>query len=151
MTDKKESFNPFGPLPIGDDLKQARKLTRTEFERLANKYLFMPFNEMASILNDKTKNPNVPVIELAIMSIYYHAIKEGDEKRMNWVMDRVLGQAVKKIHVVTEVENPDPKAPVEMTEKEKLDMIERYKKRVIEARLSEKEKGEAIDVTGRKN
>lgn len=130
---KPPPHKPFGNLPIGDDLKNARKLTRAEFERLANKYLFMPFQEMSDLLQNKERNPNVPVIELAIMSIYYHAIKDGDEKRLNWVMDRVLGQAVRKIHVVTEMENPnaDAPAPVEMTQEEKLDMLELYKKKVI--------------------
>ena len=47
------SGNPDGSLPVGNDMKEARKLTRLEFERLVNKYLFKSVAEIQLMLKNQ--------------------------------------------------------------------------------------------------
>lgn len=128
---KGDKINPLGPLPIGEDLKLARKLTRVEFERVANKYLYMNFFDIQKAMNPENKM-NIPVLDYMILSVMYHAIKEGDQKRLDFLLDRTIGQAVKRIQVTTEPEDMDKNAPVELSAEERIEMAERYKNKIIE-------------------
>lgn len=138
---KGDISNPIGGLPIGQDLKEARKLTRLEFEKMINKYLFMSVNEIQDRIKHQEKY-GIPMIEALILSGLALAYKEGDIKRLDFFLDRTIGRVVMKHHVVTEVDESSRVAPVQLTESEKLEMIEAYKKRVL-ANM----KGGAIDVS----
>lgn len=132
------SFNPSGPLPVGDAQKAVRKLTRLEFEMIGNKFLKMTTEDMERAFANKAK---MPVIEVCIMSILYHAIKEGDQKRLDWITDRLIGSPVRKYAiVVTDEEEDQSFAPVQMSNQERIDMLEKY------AETLRKEK-EVIDVS----
>lgn len=140
---KGQSGNPNGVLPLGDDLKEARKLTRHEFERMINKYLFMSVSE----IQDRLKNQDsygITMIEALILSGLAMAYKEGDTKRLDFYLDRTLGRVVMKHHVVTEVDESNRLPPVKLTEEEKLQMIEAYKKKVLDQMNN---KGKEIDVS----
>lgn len=148
---KGQASNPQGMLPIGDDLKNARKLVRSELERLLNKYFFEDFFNIQEVLNKVARGErvNVPTGELLIMSVCYTAIKEGDEKKLSFLLDRMIGQVVRKIKVMTEVEDHDANskgAPVEMTPEEKMQMIEVYKKKLQEKLISNAKHAEPIVV-----
>lgn len=132
------SFNPNGPLPVGDAQKAVRKLTRLEFEMIGNKFLKMTTEDMERAFANKAK---MPVIEVCIMSILYHAIKEGDQKRLDWITDRLIGSPVRKYAiVVTDEEEDQSSTPVQMSNQERIDMLEKY------AETLRKEK-EVIDVS----
>lgn len=133
---KGETGNPFGFLPVGEDIKNARKLTRTEFERLVNKYLYMSLKDIEIAVKDK----NLTTIELMICSIVYKALTEGDDKRLNFLLDRTIGQSVKRIKVTTEQEDGPRRIPVDVSPEEKLEMLDRLRKRIMQ----EKEKQEKI-------
>lgn len=127
---KQGEVNSKGRLPIGDDLKEARKLTRAEFERMINRYLFMSVAE----IQDRLKNQEqyqIPMIEALILSGLALAYKEGDTKRLDFFLDRTLGRVVMKHHVVTEVDNTSRVAPIALSEAEKLEMVEAYKQKVL--------------------
>lgn len=134
------SPNPEGALPIGDAQKLVRKLTRLEFEKIGNKYLYMTGEDIEKALANKGK---VPVLDLAIMSILYHSIKEGDFKRLEWMLERLIGGAVKRIAVITEDVSDENrgKVPVKMSNAERVDMLERY------AEMLRKKEEEVIDVS----
>ena len=132
------SFNPNGPLPVGDAQKAVRKLTRLEFEMIGNKFLKMTTEDMERAFANKAK---MPVIEVCIMSILYHAIKEGDQKRLDWITDRLIGSPVRKYAiVVTDEEEDQSSTPVQMSNQERIDMLEKYEETL------RKEK-EVIDVS----
>lgn len=130
---KGQASNPDGFLPLPDDIKNARKLSRIELERLFNKYFYSDFLETQKILERVARGEkvNVPNGELMIMSVYYHGIKTGDPKYLDFFLNRMVGQAVRKIQVITELENPTEKnAPVQMSDQEKLEMIEMYRQKL---------------------
>lgn len=118
--------NAYGNLPIGDDLKQARRLTRLDFERICSKYMYMTLEE----IQRNAGNKQVPVIEGIVISILVKALNEGDEKRLDFLLDRMIGQVVRKIKVTTEQEEVVRTVPIEMTAQEKLEMLNKMKLRI---------------------
>lgn len=119
--------NKDGALPIGNDLREARKLTVQEFERLANKYLWMTMKDIERITSDKEKARATPAIEMMIISIMNKGLIEGDTKRLDFLLERTIGQAVKKIRVEHMVEDLNKDIPVEMSAVEQLEMLDKYK------------------------
>lgn len=85
---KGESGNPKGPPKVPEDIREARKLNQITFERIANKYLFSNKSEITKSSSD----PNTPVIELMISSIIHKAVVEGDERRLEFLLSRLVGK-----------------------------------------------------------
>lgn len=55
---KGEDKNRFSsPLPVGDDIKAARKLTLADFERVGHKIWFMGFHEIVKAMNSTSFLP----------------------------------------------------------------------------------------------
>lgn len=90
---KGQSGNPKGPAPLPEDIKEARKITQIEFERLANKYLSARKEDIAKASAD----PNTPVLELIISSIIHKAVVEGDERRLDFLLTRLIGKVVQPV------------------------------------------------------
>lgn len=85
--------NPHGAPRVPQDLKDARKLSKIQFEILVNKYLFNKKQDLAVA----AANPETPVLELLIGSIIHKAVVEGDERRLNFLLDRLIGKVVDKV------------------------------------------------------
>ena len=137
------SGNPQGLLPIGDAMKMARKLTKSVFEQIAHKYMFMTYQQIVNLMEDS--KDKLPIIDFAVMSILLHAVKEGDQKRIDWILDRTIGMAVRKHAVIIDDERPEAKIPVPMTPEEKLTMLELYKKKVESEIINEARQPEVIN------
>lgn len=122
---KGEMANPgVRNLPFSRDLIEVRKLTRREFQIAANKYLFMNSREIKSLMEGGT----VPMLDMMIMSIMWKAVQEGDERRFNFLLDRLIGGTVKRIAVRAD---EDEEPPIELSLDEKKEMIEVYKRKVL--------------------
>jgi hypothetical protein len=104
-----------------------------------NKYLFMTMRDIRIAMEDQTAKDKIPVINLIVISILQKALIEGDEKRFNFLLDRTIGQVVRRIHVKPEVEE-DVTPPIEMTGQEKLEMLDKLRQ-VIE------KQNEVLDVS----
>lgn len=132
--EKGQSGNPEGMLPLPDYIKDARRLSRVELESLFNKIFYGDFLDIQKVLAKVAKGEpvNVPTGELMIMSVYYHGIKEGNPKHLDFFLDRMIGQVVKKIQVYTELETQPTSVPIEMSDEEKLEMVHMYKKKLEE-------------------
>jgi hypothetical protein len=85
---KGQSGNPKGPTPVPQDIRAARKVTQIDFERIANQYLFAKKADLAKASTD----PETPIIELMITSIIHKAVVEGDERRLEFLLMRLLGK-----------------------------------------------------------
>lgn len=87
--------HPGNPLGRCDppDLRESRKLTRQEFERLVDRYLKMGSEELSKLVKDKTTSN----LELMIASIVHKAIVQGDQKRLDFLLDRLIGKVVQPI------------------------------------------------------
>jgi hypothetical protein len=70
------------------DLYDARKLTKARLEGLLNKHLWYTKDEAKSVVVD----PETPMLEILIASIVNKAIVQGDEKRLNFILDRLIGK-----------------------------------------------------------
>lgn len=84
------------------ELKAARKLTRTEFESIASKYMSMSKKDIEAASRDE----NLTMLESMIVSIIHKAISHGDQRRLDFLLDRLIGKVVQPIEVL-----PPPPPP----------------------------------------
>ena len=82
-----------GKHPSPPELAHARKLTRMEFELICAKYL----NATKEQIKEATKDPNLTMLEAMIVSLINKAIVHGDQKRLDFLLDRLIGKVVQPI------------------------------------------------------
>lgn len=80
-----------------------RKLTRAEIILEAQYLFFAGFKELNDILNDRNSHP---VGRLALASIYFHAIKDGDYKRLQMLFDNIVGRLPVALNVQKDSSHP---------------------------------------------
>lgn len=80
---------------VPEDVKEARKLNQVEFERVANKYLYLTRDELKASL----AAPATTVVELLVGSIIGQAVQKGDHTRMEFLLNRLIGRVVDRIEV----------------------------------------------------
>jgi hypothetical protein len=89
MFKKGQAGNPLsGRKPTSPEMKEARKITRARFEEILNKYIHEPVFELEKFLLNK----NHEAIDYLVVRILYESIKKGDQVRLNFVLDRLLGK-----------------------------------------------------------
>lgn len=130
--------NPQGMLPVGSNIKEARKLTRLEFEAIAHKYMFMTIGQLKKV----SGSDDLPSIDQMIIGAMLEGMK-GNWKAFSFILDRTIGMAVRRHSVVIDDERDSNKIPLALNDQERLAMLELYKKKVIEKIKQE----EAIDVS----
>lgn len=116
------SGNPGGRAKMPEDVKRANNLTAVEFIRLTNKYLGLSKEELIQALKD----PAATTLELMIGSIMHKAVVEGDQKRLDFLLDRLVGKvkdpSITQIGVMTSgqaqvvIQIPDNKRSVDERE-----------------------------------
>lgn len=70
------------------DLRDARALTKAKLQGLLNKHLWYTKEQAKAVVLD----PETPMLEILIASIVNKAIVLGDDKRMNFILDRLIGK-----------------------------------------------------------
>lgn len=80
--------NPKGRPRIPDDIRMANELTKNEFIRVVNKYLYLTKEQIQAEL----KNSETPALNLMIIGLISKAVSEGDQHRLNFLLDRLLGK-----------------------------------------------------------
>lgn len=95
-----QSGNPNGRPKLPDDIRQIRKVNKTEIERVMNKFLSMTKSEISQLVNDQ----DTPALEIMLASIIVKATTHGDHQRLNFILDRLVG----KVKDVVQVELPKP-------------------------------------------
>lgn len=94
-----QSGNPSGAVAVPEDIKEARKLTRFELERILNKYLYMN----AIQIEASARNPETTGLELMMASLVSKATLEGDYKRMAFILDRLGFVVTQNVNVQGEM------------------------------------------------
>ncbi len=84
-----------GRPPLPAPLKEARRLNKTEFEAVVNKYLWCSLAELETSAADKT----IPVMEAWIVSIMAKGVKTGDWGGNEWIAQRLLGKVKDQVEV----------------------------------------------------
>lgn len=92
-----QSGNPAGRTPLPPELKETRRLNKTEFETLVNKYLWASFAQIEAASEDAT----LPAIERYVVSIIAKGIKTGDWGGCEWIAQRLIGKVQDRVEVTT--------------------------------------------------
>ena len=87
------SGNPNGRPRLPEDLREARALNKTEFERILNLGIHLTAEELKNRLEAK----GTPTIELMVLKIIAAAVNRGDEKRLGFILDRLIGPVPKSV------------------------------------------------------
>ncbi len=77
------------------DLAVANSLTKAKLEGLLNLHLWMTEKE----LNKVVKDAKTPMISKAIASIIAKAIENGDDRRLTFILDRLIGKPKEEIDI----------------------------------------------------
>lgn len=73
---------------VPEDLKKSRSLNRIEFERVLNKYIYLTGPE----INQAIRSDEHPILELIVAKILAKAFNEGDPRRVEFIIDRLIGR-----------------------------------------------------------
>jgi single-stranded DNA-specific DHH superfamily exonuclease len=84
-----ESGNPKGRPALPGDVREARRLTRIEFEKTINRFLFMTLDQITEHLND----PATTALDQLVGRIVANAIRNGDHLRSEFLLSRTIGKA----------------------------------------------------------
>lgn len=97
---KKGGYQPKnrGRPNVPADLREATKLTKANLEGMLNKYLWMPRSRIESVLQ---KDTNLPMIEYMIANIVTRAAVHGDTKRLDFILNRIIGKVKEEIDINT--------------------------------------------------
>jgi hypothetical protein len=97
---KGRSGNPGGKKPLPEELKIASRLTAEEFIGLCNKFLKMNIVELMAVTGDP-KNPNQKstMLEMLVASIIRKSLNEGDPRRLDFLLNRIIGEVQKRLEV----------------------------------------------------
>lgn len=90
---KGKSGNPNGRPALPEEILKAKKLNRIELERVLNEYVNLSLAEIKS----RVENPNTPALEVIIAKIIFEGAKKGDEKRLGFILDRLVGVLKRKV------------------------------------------------------
>jgi len=89
------SGNSGGRPKLPEDIKEARKISQFEFERIVNRYLFMTDAEFTEDL----ARPEATKFERLVGGIIDKAIKKKDEKKAEWILSRTLGKMRERLEI----------------------------------------------------
>lgn len=88
-----QSGNPNGAPKGTGELRKIWKLNRTECEKILNEILYMTMSELQEVIKDKNNNG----IKVLMTSILIAGINEGDPRRADFFLDRLIGKVPNKI------------------------------------------------------
>ena len=77
------------------DLVVATSLTKTKLEGLLNLHLWMTEGELVKVIKD----PKTPMLSKTIASIIMKAIENGDDRRLTFILDRLIGKPKEEIDI----------------------------------------------------
>ena len=85
---KGQVLNPNGRPKVPEHIKEARKMTQIKFADILYKHI----NSTHGELQDMMDNPETPALDMIVVKVLAEAIKHGDEKRLNFILDRTIGK-----------------------------------------------------------
>jgi hypothetical protein len=85
-----------GHLP--QHVKDARKFNAIQFEDCLYKYMSLTYDELNKIFNDKKTSAR----DMAVIKILIKAIKEGDYRAFEFLLDRTIGKLQHNVKIEVE-------------------------------------------------
>ncbi len=114
-----ESGNPNGRPALPEDLNDARRLNKSELERILNESIHLTAEELGA----RIKAPTTTSLELIVLKIIAAAVNRGDERRLGFLLDRLVGPVPKKVQLGGDAENPSPVHFGVLTKEQRRDLI----------------------------
>lgn len=107
------------------EVKEARLHNAVEFEGSLYKYMQMPLDGLKKAF----KEPTTSARDLAVIQILMKAIKQGDYRCLDFLLDRTIGKVKQNLEVSGEVGVKTITQMLEESETQKLiDVTPKYKK-----------------------
>ena len=78
---------------VSKELKATRQLNSSELVRILNELVHADKETLIA----KTKDPKTTVFELIICSILKNAYDKGDQQRINFILDRLVGKVKEQV------------------------------------------------------
>lgn len=91
--------NPGGRPALPGDIKEAKKLTHFELQRILTEFLHLD----PVALKDRLQAPTATMLEGMVGAIILRAVKEGCATRLNFLFDRIVGKVKDEIEVTMPV------------------------------------------------
>ena len=88
-----QSGNPSGRPGLPAEVKEAKKLNRVEVEAAIAKYVRATKQEIEAV----HMNPLSTAADQVICSVLLKAIEHGDEKRLDFILNRTIGKVPDKL------------------------------------------------------
>lgn len=95
--EKGNRMNPGGKPKVPDDIKEMRKLTSVELERIINKLIHSDISELSLMLKEKKDT----VIVLMVARLLHDVLSKGDHQKYSLMVDRLVGKIKEQIEVTT--------------------------------------------------
>lgn len=94
--------NPGGPgrPRIPDELKRIKPMSNDAVKRKFTAYLELPFDELQKLAD----NDKIPALDKWTARLILLGAKDGDDKRLGFLLDRLIGKVTDKV----EIETPKP-------------------------------------------
>lgn len=89
------SPNPAGRSKMPTDVKELKQLNRAEIEKRMNEFLTYTPQQLQLKKND----PETTMLELFIISILTHGTNKGDQMRLNFLLDRLIGKVKDEVQL----------------------------------------------------
>ncbi len=89
-----QSGNPAGRIKYPKELREAMKMNKIIFQKLLTDYLTLPLSNLEA----KQKNISTPALDRIVISVIVYAIKKGDERRLDFLMNRIIGKVKDEVH-----------------------------------------------------
>ncbi len=122
---KGQSGNPGGRKRMPQEIKELTFLTKQRMIGVLNQFLYMTKDEIQAKLQD----PNINMLEMAIGHIIAKAAKDGDQTRLNFVFDRIVGKVTDVTSQVNkEIVDYNPDDYKEVPREALLKLVEAVKK-----------------------
>jgi len=84
-----------GRKKLDPDIKAANALTKGTLEGLLNVHLWMNQKQLTKVVTD----PKAPMINKTIASIICKAVEGGDDRRLTFILDRLIGKPKEEINI----------------------------------------------------
>ena len=77
------------------EIRAAANLTMAEARAKLSGYLKLSLDELSVIVKDRSK----PAMDIWIATIVFMGIKHGDQQRLNFMFDRLIGKVTEKVEL----------------------------------------------------
>lgn len=84
---------------LSEEDHRLRALTNTRFQQILNRYLHEPVSNLVNLKKDQS----LTALEHAVLSITIASINKGDQIRLQFLLDRLIGK-VPEVMQISEIE-----------------------------------------------